>query len=219
MSRIFKPFVFLIAAIYFLVDAVFFTLFKPVFRRLADCWVFEGLRAWIVSLRPYPTLALFIIPVILLEPVKPVAAYLTATGHIVGGLMVLIVGELLKLLLIERLFSVSRDKLMSIPVFAWCYHRFCQGQTGSHPCRRGNSRVVGASMPSTLFKNISSNSRLRRGERGFLGARAEPCEGRQPMNRNDFRILDRLVSAVERQVWNGDDRITLGSRTPVRLGT
>jgi hypothetical protein len=128
LGRIFKPFVFLIAAIYFLVDAVFFTVFKPVFRRLADCWVFESLRVWIVSLRPYPTLALFVIPVILLEPIKPVAAYLTATGHIVGGLMVLIVGELLKLLLIERLFSVSRDKLMSIPAFAWCYHSFCRGQ-------------------------------------------------------------------------------------------
>jgi len=128
LGRIFKPFVFLIAAIYFLVDAVFFTLFKPLFRRLADCWVFESLRAWIVSLRPYPTLALFIVPVIFLEPVKPVAAYLAATGHIVGGLMALIVGELLKLLIIERLFRVSRDKLMSIPVFAWCYDRFCQGQ-------------------------------------------------------------------------------------------
>lgn len=116
------------AAIYFLMDVVFFTLFKPVFRRLADYWVFESSRAWIVSLRPYPTLALFIVPVILLEPVKPVAAYLTATGHVVGGLMVLIVGELLKLLLIERLFRVSRDKLMSIPVFAWCYDKFCQGQ-------------------------------------------------------------------------------------------
>ena len=128
MGRIFKPLVFLIASIYFLVDAVFFTLFKPVFRRLADCWVFESLRAWIVSLRPYPTLALFIVPVILLEPVKPVAAYLTATGHIGRGFVLLIVGELLRLLLIERLFSVSRDKLMSIPAFAWCYDRFCQGQ-------------------------------------------------------------------------------------------
>ena len=128
MSRIFKPFVFLIAAIYFLVDAVFFTLFKPVIRRLAEGWAFESLRAWIVSLPPYPTLALFIVPVILLEPVKPIAAYLTATGHVVGGLTILIVGELLKLLFIERLFNVSRDKLMSIPVFAWCYDKFCQGQ-------------------------------------------------------------------------------------------
>jgi hypothetical protein len=162
------------AAIYFLVDAVFFTLFKPLLRRLADYWVFESLRAWIVSLRPYPTLALFIVPVILLEPVKPVAAYLTATGHIVGGLVVLIVGELLKLLLIERLFSVSRDKLMSIPVFAWCYDKFCQGQDwGSYLCRHGNSCVVGASMPSTLFKDMSLNLRLRRRKRGFLGNRAE----------------------------------------------
>jgi hypothetical protein len=128
LSRIFKAFVFLIAAVYFLVDAVFFTLAKPVLRRLADYWVFESVRTWIVSLRPYPTLALFLLPVILLEPVKPVAAYLTATGHVVDGLIVLTVGELLKLLLIERLFRLSRDKLLSIPVFAWSYDKFCQGQ-------------------------------------------------------------------------------------------
>jgi hypothetical protein len=77
-----------------------------------------------VSLRPYPTLALFAVPVIVLEPVKPVAAYLTATGHVVSGLAVLVVGELLKLILIERLFRISRDKLMSIPAFAWCYGKF-----------------------------------------------------------------------------------------------
>jgi hypothetical protein len=128
LSRIFKLFVFLIAAIYFLVDVAFFTLAKPVLRWLADCWAFESVRGWIVSLRPYPTLALFIVPVILLEPVKPVAAYLTATGHIGRGLTVLAIGELLKLLLMERLFRLSRDKLVSIPAFAWCYDKVCQGQ-------------------------------------------------------------------------------------------
>jgi hypothetical protein len=128
VSRIFKPFVFLMAAIYFLVDVVFFTLAKPGLRWLADRWVFESVRAWIGSLRPYSTLALFILPVLLLEPVKPIAAYLMAIGHIISGLVVLIAGELLKLLLIERLFNVSRDKLMAIPAFAWCYDRFCQGQ-------------------------------------------------------------------------------------------
>ena len=127
MRRIFKPFVFLMAAIYFLVDVVFFTLARPVLRWLADRWVFESMRAWIGSLRPYPTLALFILPVLLLEPVKPIAAYLMAIGHIISGLVVLIAGELIKLLLIERLFNVSRDKLMAIPAFAWCYDRFSQG--------------------------------------------------------------------------------------------
>jgi hypothetical protein len=128
LKRILKPFVFVVAAIYFLVDAVFLTLARPIARWLAGHWVFDRLRTWIVSLRPYPTLALFMVPVLVLEPVKPVAAYLTATGHIAGGLTVLLVGELLKLVLMERLFCISRDKLMSIAAFAWCYGRLRQAR-------------------------------------------------------------------------------------------
>ena len=128
MKHVLKPFVFLLAAIYFLVDAVFLTIARPIARRLANLWIFDRLRAWIVSLRPYPTLALFMVPVLVLEPVKPAAAYLTATGHIKSGLTVLLVGELLKLILIERLFCISRDKLMSIAAFAWCYDKFHQAR-------------------------------------------------------------------------------------------
>ena len=124
MNRLFKPIVFLLAAIYFVVDAIFLTVARPVARRLGDLLVFDSLRAWIVSLRPYPTLALFMVPVLILEPVKPVAAYLTATGHIMAGLMFLLVGEILKLVLIERLFCISRDKLMSITAFAWCHDKW-----------------------------------------------------------------------------------------------
>jgi hypothetical protein len=128
LSRIFKPFVFVVAGIYFLVDAAFWTLAKPVIRWLADHWIFDSVRTWVLSLGPYATLALFVVPVLVLEPAKPVAAYLTATGHVVSGLLVLGVAELLKLVLIERLFSASRDKLMSIPAFAWGYGKFQQAR-------------------------------------------------------------------------------------------
>jgi hypothetical protein len=128
VKRILTPLVYLVAAIYFLVDAVFLTVAEPVARRLAGLRMLDGLRAWIVSLSPYPTLALFMVPVVVLEPVKPVAAYLTATGHVMAGLTLLLVGEMLKLVLIERLFSVSRDKLMSIRAFAWCYDRVRQAR-------------------------------------------------------------------------------------------
>ena len=121
MSRIFKPFVFVLAGIYFLVDAAFWIVAKPVIRWLAEHWIFDRLRTWVMSLGPYPTLVLFVVPVLVLEPAKPFAAYLTATGHLVSGLTVLGVAEFLKLVLIERLFSISRDKLMSIRAFAWCY--------------------------------------------------------------------------------------------------
>lgn len=128
VNRILKPVVFLVAAIYFVVDAVFWIVAEPVARRLADLRIFESARAWIVSLRPYPTLALFSVPLIILEPVKPVAAYLTATGRVVSGVSVLATGELLKLVVIERLFQISRDKLMSIAAFAWCYGKFRQAR-------------------------------------------------------------------------------------------
>jgi hypothetical protein len=128
LNRILKPFVFLVAAVYFLVDAIFLAVARPVARWLAELWIFDRLRAWIVSLRPYPTLALFMVPVLVLEPVKPVAAYLTTSGHIITGLTVLLVGEILKLVLIERLFSISRDKLMSIAAFAWCYDKLNQAR-------------------------------------------------------------------------------------------
>jgi hypothetical protein len=126
VSRIFKPLVFILAGIYFLVDAAVWIFAKPIIRWLADHWVFVSLRTWVMSLGPYPTLALFVIPILILEPAKPVAAYLTATGHVVGGLIVLGVAEFLKLVLIERLFCISRDKLMSIRAFAWCYEKVQQ---------------------------------------------------------------------------------------------
>jgi uncharacterized membrane protein len=65
----------------------------------------------------------------LLEPVKPLAAYLAATGHIITGLSVFAAGELLKLVIVERLFAVSRQKLMSIPAFAWVYGQYRQIMT------------------------------------------------------------------------------------------
>jgi hypothetical protein len=124
VNRILKPMIFLLAAIYFVVDAIFMTVARPLSNWVADHWVFERLRAWIVSLRPYPTLLLFAVPLVALEPVKPVAAYLVGTGHVATGIFVLVVGEILKLVMVERLFSVSRDKLMSIPAFAWTYWKF-----------------------------------------------------------------------------------------------
>src|ERR1700712_5241794 len=124
VKRIIKPFIVVLAAVWFLADAIFATVAHPLAKWIGEHWVLRRLRTWIRSLRPYPTLALFAVPLIVLEPVKPVAAYLTATGHIASGLTVLAVGEMLKLMLVERLFSISRDKLLSIPAFAWAYSKY-----------------------------------------------------------------------------------------------
>jgi hypothetical protein len=81
----------------------------------------ERIRLWATSFGPYPSLALFAVPVILLEPAKPLSAYLIATGHLCAGAAVFIVAEILKLTVVERLFQLNKEKLLSISTFAWGY--------------------------------------------------------------------------------------------------
>jgi hypothetical protein len=128
VNRILRAATYVLAAVYFVVDAVFMAVAKPISDWVARHLSLRRLRAWIRSLRPYPSLALFSVPLIILEPVKPVAAYLAATGQVVSSIVTLIVGELLKLVLVERLFSLTRDKLLKIPAFAWAYTRFRQAK-------------------------------------------------------------------------------------------
>jgi hypothetical protein len=124
VNRIWKPFIVVLAAIYFVADALFATIAHPLSRWLSRQRLFSRLRTWIRSLRPYPSLALFTVPVIVLEPVKPVAAYLAATGHFMTSVSLFVVGEILKLVLVERMFALNRDKLLTIPAFAWGYGKY-----------------------------------------------------------------------------------------------
>jgi hypothetical protein len=128
VKRILKPLSYILAAIYFLVDAVFLAIARPISRWIARRFELKGLRAWIRSLPPYPSLALFSVPVIILEPMKPIAAYLAATGQVVSAAAAFITCELLKLVLVERLFSLTRDKLMRIPAFAVVYTKYLQAR-------------------------------------------------------------------------------------------
>lgn len=127
MRQILKTAFFVLAALYFTVDAVFLRVATPLSRWIARKRIFIRMRKWIGSLGPYPSLALFAVPVVILEPVKPAAAYLVSTGRFSTGMAVLTVGEILKLVIIERLFKLCRYKLLKIPLFAWSYGFWRQG--------------------------------------------------------------------------------------------
>jgi hypothetical protein len=126
VKRILKVLTYIAAGLYLLVDALFMTLAKPIADWISKHLELRKLRDWIKSLPPYPSLALFSVPVIVLEPVKPIAAYLAASGQFLSGTVTFIFGELLKLVLVERLFSLTREKLMRIPAFAKLYEWYSQ---------------------------------------------------------------------------------------------
>ena len=126
LRRLATPVVLVLAVLYFVIDSVFHVALRPFVRWLSRLALPKRLNAWIRTLGPYPTLALFLVPIILLEPVKPVGLYLIGTGHAIGGAAFLAIGEVLKIVVVERLFQMSREKLMRIPAFAWVY-RFVVG--------------------------------------------------------------------------------------------
>jgi hypothetical protein len=121
MAHIWKTPVFVLAMAYFVLDGLFSYVTRPVAVWMSELRILERTRRWIVSLRPYPSLALFAVPVIILEPAKPLAGYLVATGHFFAGAMTFLTAEVLKLSFVERLFQLNRKKLLSIPAFAAGY--------------------------------------------------------------------------------------------------
>src|SRR5580700_9198025 len=121
MPRVWNTPVFILATVYFVVDGMFSHVTQPITAWLAKKKLFERVRLWVISLGPYPSLALFAVPVIILEPAKPLAGYLLGTGHFFAGAVTFITAEVLKLTLVERLFLLNRQKLLSIPAFAWGY--------------------------------------------------------------------------------------------------
>jgi hypothetical protein len=121
MARVWNTPVFILATAYFVVDGLLSHVTQPITVWLAEKKLFERVRCWIISLGPYSSLALFAVPVIILEPAKPLSGYLIGTGHFFAGAVIFITAEVLKLTFVERLFQLNRNKLLSIPAFAWGY--------------------------------------------------------------------------------------------------
>src|ERR1700756_4415029 len=121
MKRALKLLGYVLIAAYVVADLVFESVALPLSAWIGRMRILRPLQAWIAGLRPYPALALFSVPVVILEPVKPIGAFLLPQGHVVGGALTIAAGEIVKITLIERLFTLTRDRLMQIPAFAILY--------------------------------------------------------------------------------------------------
>ncbi len=123
IGRLLRPVVTLAALVYFILDAVVYWIVRPFARWVGALPVMAGVVRWLSGLAPYPALLVVLLPLVLLEPAKWAGAWLLASGQTTTGLVVLTVAELLKITLVERLFHLTRDRLMTIGWVAWILKR------------------------------------------------------------------------------------------------
>ena len=92
--------------------------------RLASHSVLARLERYMCALPPWAALLSFLLPVLLLLPVKLLALGLFAEGHVVTGVGLLAGAKLLGTALVARIFQLTQPALMQIVFFARWYRRW-----------------------------------------------------------------------------------------------
>ena len=110
-----------LATLVVLFDDLFRSAVKPAVAWLARLEPVRRVEAAVSRLPPYPTLALFLVPMAVIWPIKLYALYLIGLGHVAYGTLAFVAAKVIGVGLAERLFALSRDKLLSIGWFARGY--------------------------------------------------------------------------------------------------
>jgi hypothetical protein len=81
-------------------------------------------RSSIEGLGPYQSLVLLTIPTSLVEPLKLIGVAVAGDGHWITGTIMVVAAYGCSLLLVERLFSIVKPKLLTLAWFRRLWLRF-----------------------------------------------------------------------------------------------
>jgi hypothetical protein len=123
MRRLLRP-LWILLALVFLVEAWLWDHLAPIVAWIVGRLPLEAIKRraveWIEALPPAATLAVFIVPVLLLLPLKFLGLWMLAHGYWLGAVGVLALAKLLGLGVTAFIFDLTRPKLLQL---AW-FRRF-----------------------------------------------------------------------------------------------
>src|SRR5450830_653129 len=93
-------------------------------RRLAGWPPFAALDRRIAALPPYPALCLFVLPALLLLPVKLLALFAIAAGYPVMGVAVFVIAKIGGAALVARVYVLTCPTLLTLAWFARWHNAF-----------------------------------------------------------------------------------------------
>jgi hypothetical protein len=110
-------------AIYMLMSGILWPAIRPIVADLGRLPAMQRLHAWLERQGPVTALLLFVIPFAILEPLKALAVYWAARGHVLSGMGGLLALHGATLLSTERLFAVLKPTLLTLAWFALLWGR------------------------------------------------------------------------------------------------
>lgn len=123
LRRLRAPLVYL-AALVLLFEQWLWEAGARVLQRLAAFWPLRALERAIARLPPYAALAVFALPAVLLLPVKLLALFAIAHGHVWSGVGVILAAKVGGAAAVARLYTLTRPALLALPWFARWHNAF-----------------------------------------------------------------------------------------------
>jgi hypothetical protein len=124
MRRLLKP-LWVLLALVFLFEAWLWEHLRPLVAWVVSLIAWDRLKARVAGtiehLPPYPTLLVFLIPVILLFPLKLLGLWMLAHGSWLGAMAVLAAAKIVSMGVTAFIFDITRPKLLQLPWFRWFY--------------------------------------------------------------------------------------------------
>ena len=173
MRRVFRPFLVLLALV-FLVEAWLWEHLRAPVAWLVDRIGWDALKArvaqWIEHLPPAATFLVFLVPVLLLLPLKIVGLWMLAHGSWLGAMATLACAKVISMGLTAFNFDVTRPKLLQLAWFRWLYEQMLVWLEKAHALidpiklriRRAIRRYVWLFKPERRGRFMRRLARIRR---------------------------------------------------------
>ena len=124
MRRLLKP-LWILLALVFLFEAWLWENLRPIVGWIVGRIHWDTLKArvsqWIDHLPPAATFVVFLVPVILLLPLKIVGLWMLAHGFWLGAMATLAIAKVVSMGVTAFIFDVTRPKLLQLAWFRWFY--------------------------------------------------------------------------------------------------
>ena len=124
MRRVLKPFLVLLALI-FVIEAWLWEHLRPLVAAVVNVIAWDRLKARLARvvewLPPWAVLIVFVIPFLVLLPLKFLEVYFIVQRQWIAAILVLVLAKLVGLGVTAFIFDVTRPKLLQMAWFRWLY--------------------------------------------------------------------------------------------------